>query len=87
MLAQRRAAGPLGATTHLDIDRVERELPCVLDEIRSWIESANGDAFDLLLRALGAARTAPTEEVAIRAEAPLIDEVPQSLATIGRTSA
>ena len=85
--ARRRAAQPLRTTSRLDVDQLERELPRVLAAIRSWVESAEGDDLDLLLRAVDARIAASMDEVEIRGEVPLIAEVPQSFATIEQTSA
>ena len=84
--ARRRAAQPVRTTLRLDVDQLERELPRMLAAIRSWVESAEGDDFDLLLRAVDARIAASTDEVEISGEVPLIAEVPQSFATTARTS-
>ena len=85
--SRRRTAEPIRPTSRLDVDQLERELPRVLLAIRSWVASAEGDDFDLLLRAVDARITASTDAVEIRGEVPLIAEVPQSFATIEQTSA
>ena len=85
--AQRSAAEPVEVMPRIDVARIRRELPVALLAIRTWIQSAGEDDFDLLLRAVEVQIMASGNQIEMRGSVPLIAEVPQSFATIERTSA
>jgi len=71
----------------LNLSQIERHLPRSLRMIRKWLAESEGDDFDLLLRAVCVEISASHDVIEIRGEVPLIAQVPESFATIERTSA
>ena len=86
-LEQRRIELTGQAPARIDVAQLKRELPAALEAIRHWVESAEGDDFDLLLRAVEAQITASTAQAEVRGRIPLIAQADESFATIERTSA
>ena len=86
-LEHRRVELARDIPVHLDVAQVERELPAALRVIRDWIESAEGDDLDLLLRAMEVEITASVDQAELRGSIPLIAQADQSFATIEQTSA
>jgi len=85
--AQRSAAESVEVMPRIDVARIRRELPVALLAIRTWIQSAGEDDFDLLLRAVDVQIMASGNQIEMHGSVPLIAEMPQSFATIERTSA
>ncbi|MGE3961760.1 MAG: hypothetical protein AB7F65_08785 [Dehalococcoidia bacterium] len=71
----------------LDLDRVERRLPEVLETIGRWCSSDGEDRLRLLVTALDVRLKASREMVEISGSVPLIDSADQTdLVTTARTS-
>lgn len=80
-LNARRGASPSHET-------VVAQLPLIAEHIRLWAQTAEGEDFDLLLRALDVHVFASRERAVIEASVPILDSVQkQNLVTTGRTSA
>lgn len=76
------------AVQTIDLRQVQRDLPQVVERIRSWIGAATGDDFELLLDAVDAHIRASGSMLQIEGALPLNDaSVGSDLATIERTSA
>ena len=74
--------------TPRDFSRVAGDVPAALAAIRSWVEDASGDDFDLMLRAVDAQVRASHEGVEIAGVVPIFPDGDQAdFATIERTSA
>lgn len=74
--------------SELDLRQLQRDLPDVMYRIRSWIGSAEGDDFTLLLNAVDARIRASGSKVTIQGAMPAYTpSVGSDLATIERTSA
>lgn len=80
-LDARRGASPSHKT-------VVAQLPLIAEHIRLWAQNAEGEDFDLLLRALDVHVFASRERAVVEASVPISDSVQkQNLVTIARTSA
>jgi len=83
----RNAAGCRPSGAGLDLDRVERRLPEVLNTIGRWCSSEGDDRLRLLVTALDVRLRASREMVEISGSVPLIDSSDQTdLVTTARTS-
>lgn len=72
----------------LDIEALRSYLPELSRRVRAWVDAADGDRLDLLLRATDAQVSASSAEAHIRGTIPMIEHFePQDLVTTGRTSA
>ncbi len=77
----------------IDINRLERALPRILDHLRAWVNDASEDDVTLMLNALQVQIKASNEEVHIGegvipvSEPQNLDQEDQDLLTTGRTSA
>jgi hypothetical protein len=79
-LDSRRGASPSRET-------VVAQLPLIAEHIRLWAQNAEGEDFDLLLRALDVHVFASRERAVVEASVPISDSVQkQNLVTIARTS-
>ena len=71
-----------------DLKALESRMPSVLAAIQAWLAKAEGDDFDLLLRAVDVSAKASRERVEISGSVPMIDSSDYAdLVTIERTSA
>ena len=85
---QRRDLQAQAKPSTLDFKRVARDVPAALAVIRKLVEDANGDDFDLMLRAVDVQVSASREAVEIAGIVPLIPAGDQAdFATIEQTSA
>ena len=85
---QRRDLQAQAKPSTLDFKRVARDVPAALAVIRKLVEDANGDDFDLMLRAVDVQVSASCEAVEIAGIVPLIQAGDQAdFATIEQTSA
>jgi hypothetical protein len=75
-------------TRGLDYERLKHRLPAVANAIRKWVGQAEGEKFDLLLRAVDVRVKASSSELTIEGAIPVSEPVDDpDLVTIERTSA
>ena len=85
---QRRDLQAQAAPSTLDFAHIADDVPSALAAIRGWVEEANGDDFDLMLRAVDAQVRASHAGVEIAGIVPILpDRTQADFATIERTSA
>ena len=85
--ARRRELQPTVPSRAHSYARIVERLPSSLERIRAFVESADENAFALLLRAVDAQITASTERAEVRGVVPIIDQAGDSFVTTARTLA
>ena len=84
---ERRRLQALG-TQEIDIDRVQQNLPKVIQQIQEWVLTSGENGLSLMLDAFDAQMVASPARVQIKGTVPAIEAcVADDLATIERTSA
>ena len=89
-LGAKRSCRRLAGACALDLGKLRRQLPEVLQTIREWVHDAEGDDLSLLLNALQVQVHASTERVSIEGVIPVSmvgseADYGRDLATIERT--